>query len=521
MGHLFRIKDRALVLIAAVCILAGCAVQETTVRHRPGDSGRDLRMVESLSMLNRVSWGASASSFDQFMELGMDAYLERQLRPGATSLPPAAQAKIDAMTISQRSIEDIVQDMERRRKAVQLFPSPELSKDAGAAYQREMNRLADQAATRFLLRAVHSPNQLLEQMTWFWMNHFNVFHRHSNLRAMIGDYEERAIRPHALGKFRDLLAATSRHPAMLRYLNNEQNAVNRINENYARELMELHTLGVNGGYSQQDVQELARILTGVGINLGTGMPTVRANLQGEYVRDGLFEFNPNRHDYGKKTFLGEPVRARGLGELDEAIDRLSRHPATALYISRKLAVYFVSDQPPAALVERMARAFRDSDGEIAATLRVMFRSGEFAESLGRKFKDPLHYLVSMMRWGYDGQPVANAGPMLGWLARMGQPLYGRQTPDGYPLTAEGWNSPAQMVARFDVAREIAGGRAPLSGIAKPDQKLAVVPPDMRNRLFEQYLRKTLAPATTRALGEARSVQEWNTFLLSSPEMMHR
>src|SRR5664279_633772 len=140
-------------------------------------------------------------------------------------------------------------------------------------------------------------------MSWFWLNHFSVFARKGAIRWLAADYEEQAIRPHALGHFRDLVMATLKHPAMLQYLDNEQNAAGHINENYARELMELHTLGVNGGYTQRDVQELARILTGVGVNVGANAPNIRPQLQSQYVRNGLFEFNPNRHDYGDKVFL--------------------------------------------------------------------------------------------------------------------------------------------------------------------------------------------------------------------------
>ena len=154
--------------------------------------------------------------------------------------------------------------------------------------------------------------------------------------------------------FRDLLAATVRHPAMLIYLDNNRNAVGRINENYAREIMELHTLGVGSGYTQGDVQELSRILTGVGVNLTSNTPNVRPMLRSQFVRDGLFVFNPNRHDYGDKTFLGQHIVGSGLAEVNRAVDILSRAPATSRFISRKLALYFVSDNPPSALVERMA-----------------------------------------------------------------------------------------------------------------------------------------------------------------------
>jgi uncharacterized protein (DUF1800 family) len=339
--------------------------------------------------------------------------------------------------------------------------------------------------------------------------------------VLVSDYEEQAIRPHALGKFRDLLSATLHHPAMIRYLDNEQNAANRINENYAREIMELHTLGVDGGYSQNDVQQLARILTGVGVNMTEKTPEIRKDKQSQYVRKGLFEFNPNRHDYGDKTFLGQTVKGRGLAEVDEALDRLSRSPATARYVSRKLAIYFVADEPPPQLVDRMAARFQASDGDIAAVLRVMFDSPEFTQSLGTKFKDPVHYVVAAVRLTYDDKVILNTGPMMNWLYRMAEPLYGRVTPDGYPLTQSGWASPGQMTTRFEIAKAIGSGNAGLfkSEGAQPLEKPAF--PQLANALYYQSLQKSLAPATQQALEQAASPQEWNTLLLSSPELMHR
>jgi uncharacterized protein (DUF1800 family) len=308
---------------------------------------------------------------------------------------------------------------------------------------------------------------------------------------------------------------------MIRYLDNEQNAANRINENYARELMELHTLGVDGGYSQRDVQELARILTGVGVNLGTAAPNVKKELQAQYVRQGLFEFNPNRHDYGNKEFLGQTVKGRGLAEVDEALDRLSRHPATAHFVSRKLAVYFVADEPPPALVERMSSTFLSSDGDIAAVLRTLFMSAEFTQSLGGKFKDPVHYVVSAVRLTYDDKTILNTGPMLYWLTRMAEPLYGRQTPDGYPLTQSGWASPGQMTTRFEIAKAIGSGNAGLFKTEGPQAQERPAFPQLANALYYQSLQKAIAPATLKVLDQATSPQEWNTFLLSSPELMHR
>jgi len=321
-------------------------------------------------------------------------------------------------------------------------------------------------------------------MTWFWMNHFSVFQNKANVRVLVGDYEERAIRPHALGRFGDLLTAVAHHPAMLVYLDNARNSAGRLNENYARELMELHTLGVKGGYNQADVQELARVLTGFS------------------VREGEFQFYPRRHDFGPKTLLGRPIRSSGERELAEALDLLASHPSTSRFVSRKLAMHFVSDDPPEALVERMARAFRASEGDIALTLRAMFESPEFRASLGGKFKDPLHYMVSAVRFAANGAviPREDVDRMINALAGMGQPLYGRPTPDGYPLTRTEWTSPGQLATRFEVARGVGYRRV--------------------GRLSDE-LPVPLSDTTRQTLSKASDPKEWNLLLLSSPEFMSR
>ena len=514
-----KLSKLALPLAAcsALLVMAGCATTATS----PAALAPPANSAQLSSALNRVSWGVSQSTYQQAESMGYEAWLNQQLHPSVAVLPVAVQAQIDAMAITQKSIVQLNREMEQQRKDSDKIADDDEKKTAQRAYQQQFNLLAKEAASRSLLRDLYSPNQLQEQMTWFWMNHFNVHQAKHNLRALVGDYEDTAIRPHALGKFRDLLGATLHHPAMIRYLDNEQNAANRINENYARELMELHTLGVDGGYSQRDVQELARILTGVGVNLGDTEPKVKKELQAQYVHKGLFEFNPNRHDYRDKEFLGQTVKGRGLAEVNEALDRLSRHPATAHFISRKLAIYFVADEPPPALVERMAASFLASDGDIAATLRTMFTSPEFTQSLGTKFKDPVHYVVSAVRLTYDDKIILNTGPMLGWLNRMAEPLYGHQTPDGYPLTQSGWASPGQMTTRFEIARTIGTGNAGLFKAEGPQPQERVAFPQLANALYYQSLQKTIGPATRQALDQATSPQEWNTFLLSSPELMHR
>ncbi|WP_157627468.1 DUF1800 family protein, partial [Variovorax boronicumulans] len=288
-------RSRAIaVTLAAVLALTACSTgllrpegpPLTALGHAADTPAAQLRW------LDRVSWGATAGSQAELARDGLPRWMGRQLRPAPRPLPAAAQAQIDAMAISRTPLDQLVFALDARRKAADALPDEEAKKAARTAYQQELNTLAREAQQRFLLRALYSPNQLQEQMTWFWMNHFSVSIRKDLVRAMVGDYEENAIRPHALGKFRDLLGATARHPAMLRYLDNAQNAANRINENYARELMELHTLGVGGGYTQADVQELARVLTGVGVSVqppDATPPAVRPAVRADYVRQGLFE----------------------------------------------------------------------------------------------------------------------------------------------------------------------------------------------------------------------------------------
>jgi uncharacterized protein (DUF1800 family) len=333
---------------------------------------------------------------------------------------------------------------------------------------------------------------------------------------LVGDYAEHAIRPNALGHFKDLVLATLEHPAMLQYLDNSQNAAGHVNENYARELMELHTLGVGGGYSQNDVQQLARILTGVGVNTGAP-PKLKPEWQRLYLRSGAFEFNPARHDFGAKTLFGHHIDGAGFDEVIEAVTFIVRQPACARFISRELATYFVADNPPPQLTERMAQTFVRTDGDIASVLRTMFLAREFNASLGGKFKDPMRYVVSAVRFAYDGRPISNSRPMLNWLNGLGEAPFGRQTPDGYPLTELSWASSGQMSRRFEIARAIGAGNA---GLFDPeDGSVSAVSgfPQLSNRLYFEAVEPFLASRTRVALTRANSQQEWNTFLLSSPD----
>jgi uncharacterized protein (DUF1800 family) len=475
-----------------------------------------------LALLNRVTWGVSASSAADMARLGPVKWLDAQLHPATGDhLPADAQAEIDALPLSHISVTDLARKLDAEAKAANALPDPDQKKAAQQAYQQDLQGWLKQAVSRQILRDVYSTDQLMEQMTWFWFNHFNVHQGKANLRVLVGDYEDHAIRDHALGRFRDLLEATLKHPAMLRYLDNADNAAGHINENYAREIMELHTMGVGSGYTQTDVQELARILTGVGIDQNPQNPRVKPELQSQLIRDGLFEFNPNRHDYGDKVFLGHTIKGRGFAEVEEALDILAKQPATARHVSTQLATYFVSDTPPPALVDKMAQTFQQSDGDIAAVLAVMFRSPEFKASLGTQFKDPAHYAISAVRLAYDNRVILNTQPVQNWMNRLAEPLYNHETPDGYPMVAAAWDGPGQMAARFEVARQIGSGPA---GLFKPDGPGAVDHPgfpELQNALYYTVLSKTLAQPTQASLQQAISQQDWNTLFLSSPDFMHR
>ena len=236
------------------------------------------------------------------------------------------------------------------------------------------------------------------------------------------------------------------------------------------------------------------------------------------LRQGAFEFNPARHDYGDKTFLGHPIKGRGVAEVDEALDILCKQPATARHVSQKLATYFVSDNPPAALVARMAQTFQSSDGDITACCRPCWLH-EFAASLRPAQNSDWCNMMSAVR-AYDGKVILNTLPIQNWLNRLAEGLFNHDTPDGYPLTSATYNGPGQMMVRFEIARQIGSGSA---GLFKPDVPNATDQPAfplIQNALFFSSLRQTMSATTLAALDQAVSPQDWNTLFLSSPEFMH-
>jgi uncharacterized protein (DUF1800 family) len=270
----------------------------------------------------------------------------------------------------------------------------------------------------------------------------------------------------------------------------------------------------------------------VQIDLTRPPPQLPAQQQALYVRQGLFEFNPRRHDFGPKRFLGQPIHGQGMAEVDDALDRLARAPATVRFISTRLAHYWLADAAPQALIDRMSQTFERSDGDIAATLRTLLTSREFASQAPGKFKDPMRYVVSALRLSYGDTPILNTAPALSWLDRLGEPLYGRQTPDGYPLADADWVGSGQMDTRFEIAKAIGAGRpdllraptpatsAPATG-ASPRPAPPAVPGGAQALYGQGPVAATLSPRTRQALAQAQSLQEWNALLLSSPEFMRR
>jgi uncharacterized protein (DUF1800 family) len=424
---------------------------------------------QAVHVLNRLGYGPKPGDIEHVKQMGVERYIDSQLHPESIPMPEELTQRLRGLETANRTAGESVAQFNELRKEVR-------NEEEGAKQRRraELGRMNREAAEARLLRAIDSPRQLEEVMVDFWFNHFNVFVGKGPDRALIASYERDAIRPYAMGSFRDLLGATAKHPAMLVYLDNyvstssefgaeqaqkgAKGQARGLNENYARELMELHTLGVDGGYSQKDVTELARMLTGWTFD---PRRLVRMN--------ETFRFDPKRHDAKPKIWLGREIFPAGQQEGEMALDVLAVHPATAHHISYQLAQYFVSDAPPPALVERMAKTWVGTKGDIRAVLRTLFTSDEFMapQSVGAKFKTPYQFVVSAVR--ASGAPVANVAPMLGTMSQLGMPLFGCQTPDGYKNTQDAWLNPDALSRRITFATALASGRVAL-GSPPPDQQ---------------------------------------------------
>jgi uncharacterized protein (DUF1800 family) len=483
-----------------------------------------------IAWLRRDSFGLDSVTLARYRKLGRTRFLDEQLAGNDDSLPPQVATQIRNLAVINTPVAEQLGEYQERAQQFRQLPDGPAKDAAKTAFQLYRRDIYQQAAQAEMLHAIYGGDQLKEQLVWFWLNHFSVYADKGPVRLFTADYEEHVIRPHALGKFKDLVMATLQSPAMLVFLDNAHNVKEKTNENYARELMELHTLGVNSGYTQQDVQQLMRILTGATVLLPklAARQNLVARVRPGVVRDGLFVFNPNQHDFGDKIFLGKTIKGSGYDEIAQAVDLIVQQPACAHFVSQKLATYFIADQPSAALVDAMAGTFQRTDGDIAAVLRTMFLSSDAAAIGGHKFKDPMRFLVSAMRFTYDGQPIPNAEPLVNWLRQMDEPLYGRITPDGWPLDSASWTGSGQMSKRFDFARVIGSGRNRLfvenSDSAMPGM-VAASPQDAPalrdSALYRDAIAQGLSVATSNALDQAKSSTEWNTFLLSSPDFNYR
>ena len=505
------------VLGMAPALLSGCADSAHHETPPPKAAALPVLKRQDMLWLERVSFGIDSESVAELHRLGRERYLTRQLE-GRETLPAPVTAELASLEIAHLDPARSIADVNAEHKAINAMPDGPDRDAARKALNERGNRLAYEAVRSELLRATYSPAQLKEEMVWFWLNHFSVHQAKANLRWLVADYADRAIRPHALGRFKDLVLATLEHPAMLAYLDNNQNAAGHVNENYARELMELHTLGVNGGYTQRDVQQLALVLTGSGIRTGDP-PKLKPELAKLYYQTGAFQFNPARHDFGTKVVLGRTIQGRGFAEVDEAVTWIVKQPSCAHFISRELATYFVADNPPPQLVERMAKTFQRTDGDIAAVLRDMLLSPELDAALGAKFKDPTRFVISAVRFAYDGRTITNTRPLFNWLNGLGETPFGRATPDGYPLNEAAWASSGQMSRRFEIARAIGSGSTALFDAEEGAPAAVAAPgfPQLSNRLYFEAVEPFLTARTREALGRANSQQEWNTFLLASPD----
>lgn len=476
------------------------------IRKQRNASGKTKRLSNAqriAHVLKRLSFGARPGDFERVQAMGLDAYIKQQLEPEAiddsliekklASMPtlalatptlieqynppkppptptpmPSPSPSASPMMTNQNTSSQMTMTPDANKNVSPQPSTTEMkkadAKDAGPVKQNapkpparnpQQGIIDLQRAT--ILRAVYSERQLYEMVVAFWDNHFSVFSQKDADRFLLPSFDRDAIRPFALGRFRDLLGATAHSPAMLFYLDNWVSSVAReypakdgkparkvggVNENYARELMELHTLGVDGGYTQKDVQEVARCFTGW---------TIRKPNE-----EGLFFFNPAAHDNGEKIVLGHKIpTGGGIRDGEMVLDILARHPSTAKFIATKLARRFISDDPPASVVNRAAQVFLKTDGDIRETLRAIIKSPEFFSSASyrTKVKSPFEYAASTVRiLGVD----TDAGPqIIDWIAKMGQPMFGKITPDGYADRTDQWLSTGQMLARLNFASAVA------------------------------------------------------------------
>jgi uncharacterized protein (DUF1800 family) len=555
-------------------MLAASSIAVAVLAAAPLAGSRAADDASAVHLLNRLGFGPTAAGIELVKRAGIQGYIDSQLHPERLA-DAAMAARLSGFTTLAKSSRDLAKDyfmpamLERREAQRRAAPSsgttsatPPAQPAPRTPEQSEAMRLqrtvvAELSQQRFL-RAIYSERQLEEVLVDFWMNHFNVFIGKGQVRVYLTEYERDAVRPHVLGKFRDLLGATAHSPAMLFYLDNWQSAApegavtsaeserNRnqmrrrtmgvdprrrrfpdpamtgrqmpdgvpppqqrtrgINENYARELMELHTLGVDGGYTQKDVQEVARAFTGWTI--------------ADPRRGGGFLFDPRRHDDGGKIVLGRQIKSGG-GQKDgeEILDLLARHPSTARFIATKLARRFIADEPPAAVVDRAARRFKETDGDLREVVRAIVTSPEFlGEDFRRaKTKNPFEFVVSAVR--ATGIDTANTLPLVQSVRDLGMPIYGAQPPTGYADRADAWVNSGALLNRMNFAVALTSGRmrglgaAPAAGLSTAEEA--------RQTLYAVALAGDVSASTAATVAKAATPSQTVALILGSPEFQKR
>ncbi len=444
---------------------------------------KDLTEDEAIAhALNRLGYGPGPGDAERIRQMGLETWIQKQLHP-ETIDDKATEARLAEYPTLKMTPAVLMNEYPRPQVAAQrmhvtldeynkreqdLLHPPQGVRPAA---DRRPQTIVNELMMAKLVRAVYSERQLQEQLDDFWFNHFNIFAQKDDDIYLISSFERDAIRPNLFGKFRDMLGATAHSPAMLVYLDNwlsaDPNAVQRaqhataeqkrewkdlpplgnkkgLNENYGREIMELHTLGVDGGYTQQDVIQVAKCFTGW---------TVRApQIKPEFV------FDPRLHDAEQKIVLGKKIKAGGVRDGEKVLDLLTSQKATAHHISFELAEHFVSDNPPAALVDRMAKQFQKSKGDLREVVRTMIYSPEFwsRDSYRAKIKTPFEFVASSAR--ALGAEVDSPTPMVQWVANIGEPLYQYQAPTGYKDNAETWVNTNGLLKRLNFAMTLAGNR---------------------------------------------------------------
>ena len=478
-------------IFATLIVMQPCATFADVRHENINDPNPALASDQRVAqVLSRLSFGVRPGDFEAVKKMGIKEYIDQQFDPDSIDdsalnkrleklptlmlanptiaeqyNPPQPKptltptpAAINANTATAK-IDTASPAMNTAAMATTPSPSP-VAKPSPTPVPKNPGMVVNELQRAKLLRAVYSERQLYEVTVDFWENHFSIFANKDADRLLLTGFDRDTIRPFAFGRFRDLLGATAHSPAMMFYLDNWQSSVLReypatkdkparksggINENYARELMELHTLGVDGGYTQKDVQEVARCFTGW---------TIRKPNE-----EGIFFYNPAQHDNGEKVVLGQKIATGGgIGDAERVLDILAKHPSTARFIATKLARRFIGDDPPKAVIDRAAQVFLRTDGSIRETLHAIIDAPEFFSpaAFQSKVRSPFEYVAAALR-ATAAETDANR-PILDWISRMGQPVYGRVTPDGYPDKSAEWLSNNDLLARFNFAVAFAANK---------------------------------------------------------------